>query len=591
MKHRGLIWQIFPCFVAVAAATVAVTVWYSSRTARSVIEAETQVGMECTVRLLAEILREVPPDELPQRLEAWIRRAGASVPYRLTVIQADGTVLADTEEAPARMENHADRAEVQAARQGRLGRRLGTSPTLRRPMLYVAVPIRPGDPDTAVCRASAPLQALDSQRHAATRRVAAAAVVSVLLGALVSLWLSRRLTAPVAAMQAAADRLAQGDLAVRLEGQASRELHGLATSVNAVALELAERIRSVTRQKEEAEAILASMAEGVIALDAEATVLRLNQAAADILGVEPDRLRGRSLREAVRSKDLHDILDRALAGQTPAEGDVVLRSQGNDIQLQVRASSLSHAAAGQPGAVVVLHDVTRLKRLETMRRDFAANVSHEMRTPITSIKGFVETLLDGALDERADAERFLGIILQQTERLNALINDLLALAGLERDNAAETMVLTRQPLRPILAEAVQSRAAAAGAKQITVDLDCPEDLACLANPGLLQQAVLNLLDNAIAYSEPATRIAVRAALGDGDLRIAVADQGRGIAAEHLERIFERFYRIDRARSRDAGGTGLGLAITKHIVQAHKGRILVDSTPGKGSTFTIVLPRA
>ncbi len=147
MKHRGLIWQVFPCFVAVAAVTVAVTVWYSSRTTRSVIQAETQVGLECTVRLLAEILREVPPDEMPQRLEAWIRKAGASVPYRLTVIQADGTVLADTEEDPARMENHAGRAEVQAARQGLLGRRLGASPTLRRPMLYVAVPVRPGDPE------------------------------------------------------------------------------------------------------------------------------------------------------------------------------------------------------------------------------------------------------------------------------------------------------------------------------------------------------------------------------------------------------------------------------------------------------------
>lgn len=591
MKHRGLVWQVFPCFVAVAAVTVAVTVWYSSRTTRSVIQAETQVGMEGAVRLLAEVLREVPPAEAPQRLQEWVRRARASVPYRLTVIQADGTVLADTEEDPARMENHADRPEVQAARQGLLGRRLGTSPTLRRPMLYVAVPVDPGDPDTAVCRASAPLQALNSQRYAATRRVAAAALVSVLLGALVSLWLSRRLTAPVAAMQAAADRLAQGDLAVRLEGQSSRELHGLATSFNAVALELAERIRSVTRQKEEAEAILASMAEGVVALDAQAIVLRLNQAAADILGMDQDRLRGRSLREAVRSKDLHDLLDRSLADQTPAEGDVVLRRQGNDIHLQVRASSLSHAAAGQPGAVIVFHDVPRLTRLETMRRDFAANVSHEMRTPITSIKGFVETLLDGALDDRADAERFLGIILQHTDRLNALINDLLALAGLERDNAAEPMTLSRQPLRPILAEAVQSRAAAAAARQIAVGLDCPGDLACLANPGLLLQAVLNLLDNAIAYSEPSTRIQIRAASGDKDLRIAVTDQGRGIAAEHLDRIFERFYRVDRARSREAGGTGLGLAITKHIVQAHKGRILVDSTPGQGSTFTIVLPRA
>jgi two-component system phosphate regulon sensor histidine kinase PhoR len=472
VKRRGLVWQVFPCFVAVVAATVALTWWSSSRPPRGPGEPETQVALE----------------------------------------------------------------------------------------------------------------------HAASGRVAVAGALSVLLAAVASLWLSRRLAAPILAMRAAAERLARGDVEVRLQGPDSLELASLAASLNAMATELAGRIQAVTRQKEEAEAILASMAEGVIALSPDGVVLHLNQASAGILGQERARLVGVNLRQVVRNPALYDILDRTFAGTGPAEGDVVLRDRGLECHLQVRGSRLSSpGAAGQTGAVLVLNDVTRLKRLEALRRDFAANVSHELRTPITSIKGFVETLLDGALDDRADAERFLQIIRQQTDRLNSLIADLLALAGLERDSEAGAIALACQPLRPALTDAVAGRRAAADARQARVTVDCAADLTANLNPGLFRQAIINLLDNAIAYSEPGTPILVTASRTAGDLRIAVVDQGRGIAPEHLERIFERFYRVDKARNRTAGGTGLGLAIVKHVVQAHKGRIEVASTPGKGSTFTLILP--
>lgn len=590
-KRRGLLWHVFPAFALVVTVTVAVTAWYASRTHHEIAALATGRGLRACAAMLA--VQAAPhlatPD--PEALRGLVAAAAREVPFRLTIIRRDGTVLADSEDDPARMESHADRPEFASAVRDGYGESSRYSSTVRRQMLYCALAVRRGGQVRAVCRAAAPLTAIDDTAASRSRRSLAAAFLSVLAGALVSLWLSRRLARTLAGMQVAADRMAQGDLQARVQMPASRELAGLATSLNTMAAQLAGRIEVITRQKEEVEAIFAGMAEGVLAIDAEARIIHLNQAAARILGQDRETMTGRNLREVLRNPGLYEILDRTFRSATPVEGDVFLHEMGGtETYLQVCGSRLpTPAAADQIGAILVLNNVTRLKRLENLRREFAANVSHELRTPVTSIKGFVETLLDGALDDRADAERFLKIVRDHAGRLEALIQDLLALAGLERQTEAGGIVLTRQPLAPVLAEAVASRDGKARAKQITVRLDCPADLEAELNPGLFQQAVGNLLDNAIAYSEPATAVNVAVTRVASELRIAVSDQGRGIPAEHLDRIFERFYRIDKARSRDAGGTGLGLAIVKHVAQAHKGRIEVQSCVGTGSTFTLVLP--
>jgi two-component system phosphate regulon sensor histidine kinase PhoR len=241
------------------------------------------------------------------------------------------------------------------------------------------------------------------------------------------------------------------------------------------------------------------------------------------------------------------------------------------------------------GAVIVLNDVTRLKRLETMRRDFVANVSHELKTPITSIKGFVETLISGAMDKPEDNKRFLGIVASQADRLNAIIDDLLSLSQLEQDAEKVEIVIAESGLKPVLEMAIQACASKATEKKVHVDLNCPESVTARINPQLLEQAVINLVDNAIKYSLTSTQVRVNVSAGEEGITVAVADEGRGIEKEHIPRLYERFYRVDSDRSRAMGGTGLGLAIVKHIAQVHGGSVSVDSSIGKGSTFRIHLP--
>ncbi len=278
----------------------------------------------------------------------------------------------------------------------------------------------------------------------------------------------------------------------------------------------------------------------------------------------------------------------ALAGGGPVEGEVVFHRDG-DRHLQVHATGLQSRDGQRLGALLVLNDVTRMRRLENLRRDFVANVSHELRTPITSIKGFVETLLHDPPADGKSADRFLGIISRQADRLQAIIDDLLALSRLEQDGGPAS--LRREDIRvvDVLLDAVNVCTAKAGGESPTVDIACAPDVHVAGNPALLEQAVANLVDNALKYSgadEPVTVVARH----EGDrVTIAVTDRGRGIGVEHLPRLFERFYRVDRARSRKLGGTGLGLAIVKHIAQAHGGEATVTSTLGKGSTFTIALP--
>jgi two-component system phosphate regulon sensor histidine kinase PhoR len=275
-----------------------------------------------------------------------------------------------------------------------------------------------------------------------------------------------------------------------------------------------------------------------------------------------------------------------LNNQQPAETEIRLFTDTENY-FQVHGTTL--AAGGETGAVIVLRDMTRMRRLEDVRRDFVANVSHELKTPVTSIKGFVETLLDGAIQEPEQARRFLEIIAKHTDRLNAIIEDLLSLSRLEEDSDRRRISFQRERLLPILKAAAELAKVKADEKKISITISCDEQQAAKVNSILLEQAVLNLIDNAIKYSEPGDEIKVAAWQQDNTVLISVEDRGSGIATEHLERIFERFYVVDKGRSRKLGGTGLGLAIVKHIAQVHGGSVTVKSALGKGSTFTIHLP--
>jgi two-component system phosphate regulon sensor histidine kinase PhoR len=410
----------------------------------------------------------------------------------------------------------------------------------------------------------------------------------MLIAALIGIYISRRISRPLEEMRRGAERFARGELTERLRVRGSEEIAALATAMNSTAYELDQRMRTVVRQHNEQEAVLASMVEGVLAVDTSERIIRINRAAAALIGVTPEEVKGRSIQEAIRKADLQRFVRRALSARDPVEGDIVLHGN-EDLYLQAHGSMLRGESGQELGALIVLNDVTRLRRLENVRRDFVANVSHELKTPITAIKGFVETLQEGAIADPDSAKQFLEIMMRQADRLNDIIDDLLILARIEQDSDQQELPLTAMSLATVINAAVQACANLAAEKKVSVEHLCPPDLRIPVNAPLLEQALINLLTNAIKYSPQQGRVLLKASHADGKTTIHVRDWGCGIDQVHLPRLFERFYRADKARSRKLGGTGLGLAIVKHIAQAHGGEVTVISTPGEGSTFSLQIP--
>jgi two-component system phosphate regulon sensor histidine kinase PhoR len=499
-----------------------------------------------------------------------------------------GEVVADTHDDPEHMDNHAHRPEVRAALAGELRRDDRFSNTLGEQFIYVAVPVMRQGAIVGVVRAAVSrVESRRELRHYQSMLFSGLGVAT-LTATLVSWRLARRQSRPFEQVAEAAQRLAQGNETERLPKSDVHELARLSESLNRLAQELEDRGYTIGRQGHEIEAVMASMVEGVLAVDWEERVISINHAAAELIHGQVSDVVGRSLQEVIRNAELRRLAAQAMAGGESLQDDIVLRGEHERV-LQVCATPLRDIKGQSIGAVLVLHDVTHYRHLENIRRDFVANVSHELKTPIASIKGFVETLLDGALNDREDATRFLRIVARQADRLNQIIEDLLSLAKIEESEEKGDVALQPASIREILEAAMNDCQAAAEERNIAVQVSCDQTVMANINSHLLEQAVVNLLDNAIKYSDPGDAVSIVARRLPNEITISVTDHGSGIDREHLPRLFERFYRVDKARSRKLGGTGLGLAIVKHIVQAHGGKVSVQSTPGKGSTFTIYLP--
>ena len=607
LKPKKIVWQIFPSSVLTILIAILAVSWYGTTVLREFYLQETEADLEARANLISSRVVDYLQDGQIASLRGYCVAAGRESRTRITVIGFDGKVIADSNEDPSVMDNHRHRLEIEKAFAGAVGTSRRYSKTLDENFIYVAVPLKiaglqplvnnsASPAINAVLRTSVSVATLDKTLAGIKIRIGMVAVAVMLLAGVITLLISRNISKPLEQMTKSAMQFSRGDFSERMlplaKKTASLEVVTLAGSMDRMAELLDEKIQVIVTHRNQLETVFSSMVEAVIAIDTEEKVISINDAAAQLFGVDRLIATGRIVQQVVRNVKLQQQIAHTLASRESIEDEIVLHDENGDRFLQTNVVTLSNGIGENVGVLVVMNDVTRLRRLENVRRDFVANVSHELRTPITSIRGYVETLLDGALDIRADAERFLHIVLRQSERLSTIIDDLLVLSRIEEDTKQDQIKLEKGKLRPVIEAALQTCQLKADAAGIKMAIECPDDIVVKMNATLLEQALVNLLINAITYSRKGDLVTVQSAVVANDpgkeVRIVVRDTGCGIARKHLPRLFERFYRSDKARSRKLGGTGLGLAIVKHIAQAHNGRIEVSSVEGEGSEFTLIL---
>lgn len=477
--------------------------------------------------------------------------------------------------------------EVAAAVRGRPATAVRYDPPREEDRLFAAVPLAPGAVVRGVVQVSVPRAWVDRALVPAWIALGTALLLGIAAALVLGSWRARQLAAPVLELAHAARGISAGDFTGRVAVRGEDEIGQLAGAFNVMAEELRRKLAAVSEERRKLEAIVSSMNDAVVATDAGGAILLLNRASRDLLGLSPDA-RGRRLRDVLGAHPLCRWIEQASSRGADVEDELVLPPPEERI-LEVHATPLCGPAGERAGAVAVVRDVTDLRRTERLRRELTANVSHELRTPLTSIKGFAETLLAGAMADAETCRRFLTIIDSEASRLMKLVDDLTDLSRLE--SRAVGMELAPVRLDELVAEAVGRMRPQADRHRIALRAQgMPRD-AVLADRDRILQVLTNLLDNAIKFTPEGGTVEVAAALDAHEAAVSVTDSGRGIPEEDLPRVFDRFYRVERSRSREAGGTGLGLAIAKHIVDAHGGRITAHSRQGAGSTFTFTLPRA
>ncbi len=573
---------LWPALAAVLTATACLWVLLPG-----LLEQSAGVQLRDTLRILTPVIAEARVSH-DRDLQSWVRAIsahGAENGLRITVVRSDGTVIADssrTADQLGAMENHAERPEIRAALATGEGVSVRRSDTTGRPYVYAARTVTDARGRLVVVRAAEPLSHLRALRG----KIAASMLLAALAGGVailvISLWIDRRVFRPFSRLVQGASALASGR-ARRVEIPDEEELAALALALNRLAETAEAQFAAVRGERDQLKAILASMAEGVLVVGADGRALLANPAFFKLFHLSGE-VTGQTVLELLRQPELARIVDDTLRLGQPQGGQIELQSPERRTLLLASAA----LAGGERGAVVVTRDTTELTRVADMRRDFVGNVSHELKTPLAAIRGYAETLRDGALDEPPVARRFTERILEQCRRLQALLDDLLTLSRLETVALRE-----REPvaLDEVVRHAADTLAPMAREKQVQVEVDASAIPAVFGEADAIERLVLNLLENAIKYNRPEGQVTVRLSATGPDVFLEVSDTGIGIPPESLPRIFERFYRVDKGRAREEGGTGLGLAIVKHVAQAHGGQVEVDSRLGRGTTFRVRLPVA
>jgi two-component system phosphate regulon sensor histidine kinase PhoR len=548
--------------------------------------------IELTLRQRASLVRELTrgiafqPDSMG-RLDAIADRAAAAAGVRVTLIAPGGAVLGDSDVGLGRLPsvaNHEDRPEIRAALQGSVGSSTRRSETVGRRLLYLAIPVDAGA--GGVVRVAMDLSDLEAAVANLRRELLAAGAVGLVVAFGLSYALSWLTLRPIREMRQVLASVLRGDYRTRMS-QGSDELGEISSAINELAEQLRERLHEITTEREQLRAVLNGMVEGVLVTDAVGRIILANDRFREFYGAWGDVV-GRSVLEAIRDAELDEIMGEAGRGDDPVSSEIVV-GRGGARTLRVHVVRFPARAGARMGSVAVFHDVSELARLERVRRDFVANASHELRTPLAAIRGYSETLLSGNDLSEADRRSYIEIIDRHSRRLGNLVGDLLELSKIEsREVNLEFATVDVEALARRMVEDSRDRFAK---QELTVKVWAEGPVQAWADSQAVEQILTNLLDNAVKYTEPQGRIRVGIEGDDNWVRVRVSDTGIGIPVGDRDRIFERFYRVDQARSRALGGTGLGLAIVRHLVGSLGGQISVESELGVGTTFTVRIPRA
>jgi len=532
---------------------------------------------------LSQKINSVDADDLADRI-------GQRLEVRVTIINQEGIVIGDSEvgkEGLSKLENHITRAEVQGAIQKGLGQSKRFSTSIRKDMLYMAVPLGKNKL-IGILRLAIPLSDIKLIESRMLKTISITIIFAILTTVVTSFFVSIMISRPLYEMSAIAKRLASGDFSKKAIVHSNDETGDLAKALNDMADEINAKVKSISSEKAKLETILASMFEGIMLTNERGEILLINPSIRKLFHIDSSP-EGRKPLEVIRNNAIQEIVDRVLHENREVITQEVSFTMPEQKTIMINGVPIIKNNIVE-GAVFVFHDITELKRLEEIRKDFVANVSHELRTPISSIKGYAETLLDGKVDGEDNVKEFLSIIYQNSNRLANLIDDLLDLSKIESGK----MKMEFEPLEilPVVNRCINVLEKSAKEKTLSIKLNIPDKFPkVLGDHKRLAQVFLNLLDNAIKYTPEGGSITVSAASKEKITQIDISDTGIGISEKDLPRIFERFYRVDKAHSRELGGTGLGLSIVKHIVQAHDGQVWVQSILGQGSTFSFTIPIA
>ena len=586
MKRRTLLFQLFSFQIVLLVLALGVITGLFIQSTRSFYYRERRADLEAVTLFVHNTVAAQGFPATPEEGRFFSDELTRNTQIRITLILPDGTVVADSEEDPSAMGNHAGRPEVLDALRGRNGYSLRYSATLDRTMMYTALAVQDDDGLAGVVRASFPGDTIKDRIASLYFRAALAGVIILGTAVMVSGLTARRLSGTVRNLKDAATHYSREDFQYPLTLDGPVELKETAEALRSMGQQLKARLSTIRDQKRELQTILDNMDEPVIFTDRQIHIIKLNSAAETLFHCSDRESRGKNLLEIFRKSEIHSFAERVLSEAREADKEISIEESGGRT-FEVHGTPLTEGDQGPGGMLLVLHDISQRKKLEMLRKEFVASVSHELKTPVTNIKGYVETLLSSGNLSGPQSQTFLEIIAKHTNRLSAIIDDLLTLSEIEKTGKTE-LVKEDVLARDLLSSVQLVCSPRADRKGISLQVNCPPDLTLTVHPLLAEQAVLNLVDNAIKYSGEGTEVVITAFQNEetGGAFITVEDQGPGIPEADLERIFERFYTVDKARSRQVGGTGLGLSIVKHIALVHGGNVSVKSKVGRGSFFRI-----